>query len=127
MRPAKPAVDSPFSRLLRRLAWVGGVVAVLWFALQGGEYDTLQLLRSRTRKLEREAEVARARASLDSLKEEYKKVTTDPARLERLAREEYGMVKGDKELLYWVSGATSDTAIAPKDSEKVTSVKPPRG
>jgi cell division protein FtsB len=37
---------------------------------------------------------------VDSLSRVKKSILTDPAVQERIAREEFGMVKGDKELLY---------------------------
>jgi cell division protein FtsB len=47
---------------------------------------------------------------VDSLRAELKAVTSDPVRLERMAREEWGMVRGEKELLYRMR---TDTSRAP--------------
>jgi hypothetical protein len=43
-------------------------------------------------------------------------VRTDPWRLEQLAREEHGMVRGDKELLYRLSRSPSVEADPPSGS-----------
>jgi cell division protein FtsB len=89
---------------LRRLAWGAGAVAVLTFAIEGGEYGTSDLVTQRRQHRELEADVEALRDSVSALRAEMQAVRTDPARLERLAREKYGMVQGEKELLYRMSG-----------------------
>jgi cell division protein FtsB len=83
-----------------RIVWIAIGVIVLVYALQGGEYSTTALLSQRAR-------AARMRASMDSLRHEIdslarvkKAVQADPAVQERIAREEFGMVRGNKEILY---------------------------
>ena len=115
MPPSTKSAETPFRRLLRRLAWAGGIGAVLFFAAQGGEYSTLDVIDRRGRRDKLQAEVTRKRAELDSLKAEYQAVTTDPARLERVAREQFGMIRGDKELLYRIGGPArvdADSGVA---------------
>jgi cell division protein FtsB len=115
MPPATNKPATPFRRLLRSVAWVGGIGAALFFAMQGGEYSTLDVIDRRARRDKLQAEVTRKRVELDSLKAEYHAVTTDPARLERVAREQYGMIRGEKELLYRIGGparAEVDSAVA---------------
>jgi cell division protein FtsB len=85
-------------RLTRVLLVAGGFVAV-WFAVQGGEYSTLDLLRQRQRH-------ANVQAELDSLNAYKQRVLTDPKTQERIAREEFGMIRG-KELLYRIAGPDS--------------------
>jgi cell division protein FtsB len=87
-------------RNLSRIVWIAIGAAVLVYALQGGEYSTTALLSQRAR-------AARMRASLDSLRHEIdslarvkKAVQADPAVQERIAREEFGMIRGNKEILY---------------------------
>jgi cell division protein FtsB len=78
-----------------RARWVAVllVVAALYFALQGGEYSTLQWLALRKRE-RAEAELVRTlQREVDSLERVRKKVETDPAMQERLARELYGMLR----------------------------------
>jgi cell division protein FtsB len=86
--------------LLRRVAIGGAVAAAVVFAWTGGEYAWSDV-RARTERRERlEAEVARLQTVVDSLRAELVAVEQDAATIERIAREEYGMVKGDRELLY---------------------------
>ena len=75
-------------------------LAVVAFAVQGGEYGTTDLLRQR-RQLNRERVIVDSLAkAVERLKLRKKAVESDPATQERIAREEFGMVKGDKEILY---------------------------
>ena len=103
MTPARKTADSAAQRLLRRALWTVGALAVLAFAVEGGEYGTTDMWSQRGRRDRLRAEIASMRAEVDSLMAEVKSVKTDDARLERIAREEYGMVKGDKEVLYWTT------------------------
>ena len=91
---------------LLRLALSALAAAVLFFTVEGGEYGTLDLWSQKGRRAQLEAEVAQLKVDVDSLRRELKAFKTDDARLERVAREEWGMVKGGKELLYWVGNGT---------------------
>ncbi len=91
---------SPAAVIARRVLLVAGVLAVLAFAIEGGEYGTRDLLARTDRRATLEREVARLQRVVDSLTAEKRAVEQDPVVLERIAREEYGMVKGDRELLY---------------------------
>ena len=103
----------PGGALIRRLAWVGGAVAVLSFAVEGGEYGTTDLLQQREDVAGIEAELALLRDTVAALDSVLKQVSTDDRTLERIAREEYGLVKGEKELLYWVDDpAARDSSAA---------------
>lgn len=72
----------------------------VWFAIDGGEFGTMDLIRQR----QQEARISRTIDSLqqivDSLKRYENAVQHDPATQERIAREVFGMVRGDKELMY---------------------------
>ena len=73
---------------------------MLAFAIEGGEYGTTDLLSQRARQAALARQVAELTQDVDSLRRELQMVMSDPARLERMAREEWGMVRGEKELLY---------------------------
>ena len=85
---------------LRRVAVVAVGVAIAAFAVQGGEYGTLDLLRQRARREALKARIAVLHREVDSLSRLVRAIQTDPAAQERTAREEFGMVRGSKELLY---------------------------
>ena len=76
------------------------VLAALAFAVQGGEYGTTDLLRQRARKRALVAQIDTLQRQVDSLRTWKRALTSDPAVQERIAREEFGMVRGDKEILY---------------------------
>jgi len=88
------------SAIVGRLVLTGVVLFAVWFAVQGGEFSTLDLLRQRRE----EAQLARTIDSLqrvvDSLTRYEAAVERDPSVQERIAREVFGMVRGDKEILY---------------------------
>lgn len=93
--------------LVKRLAWGVGALAVLVYAIEGGEYGTSDLLTQRDRKAALAQNVDMLAEDVDALRAELKAVTSDPVRLERMAREEWGMVRGEKELLYRMRADTS--------------------
>jgi cell division protein FtsB len=69
------------------------VVAALLFAVEAGEYSTPQWLSLRSREREMRAEVAALGREVDSLTKYKKLVETDPVTQERIAREQYGMLR----------------------------------
>lgn len=79
--------------------WVAGTSAALWFAVQGGEYGTSDLLRQRNQRVRLDREIDSLQRIVDSLRRYKARVLTDARTQERIAREEFGMVRG-KELLY---------------------------
>jgi cell division protein FtsB len=87
-------------RVAIRVGLAVGALLVVFFALEGGEYGTRDLLSRTSRRAALELEVQQLQLVVDSLKRETRAVETDVGTLERIAREEYGMVKGDRELLY---------------------------
>ena len=93
--------------------WALGAVAI-YFAVQGGEYSTIDLyvLRNRTGKLTRE--VDSLQHQVDSLGRFLRLVKGDSATMERIAREEFGMVRGDKEILYRFGDASSTSGDKPR-------------
>ena len=95
---------------MKRVVWGVGALSVLVYAIEGGEYGTSDLLTQRTRKDALARDVAALEQDVDSMRAELKAVTNDPVRLERMAREEWGMVRGEKELLYRMR---TDTSRAP--------------
>src|SRR5689334_14090931 len=85
---------------LKLLAVIVVVIAALAFAVQGGEYGTMDLMRQKQRKAKLLGSIDSLQHVVDSLKRYKHRLQTDPALQERIAREEFGMVRGNKELLY---------------------------
>jgi cell division protein FtsB len=80
---------------MTRARWVAVFVVVLalFFALQGGEYSTWDWWRLRGQEREEKAAVADLNRAVDSLEKLLKGVQTDPRVQERIAREQYGMIR----------------------------------
>jgi cell division protein FtsB len=86
-------------RLVKRAAVALVAAVALWFAVEGGEFGTRDLIRNM-----RDAnQLTRATDSLqrvvDSLKRYKFQLERDTALQERIAREQFGMLRG-KELMY---------------------------
>lgn len=81
------------------LFWIVGGSAAVWFAIQGGEYGTTDLVRQHRQRARLDREIDALERVVDSLKRHKQRVLNDPRAQERIAREEFGMVRG-KELLY---------------------------
>jgi cell division protein FtsB len=86
--------------VLKRIVWVLVIAGALAFALQGGEYSTADLWRQLNHKRALKRDVDSLQKLVDSLGRFTKLVQTDSATQERIAREEFGMVRGDNEILY---------------------------
>jgi cell division protein FtsB len=76
-----------------RWAAIIGLACALYFALQGGEYGTLDLLQLRRDEAEEQAKVQRLERLVDSLTKAAVAVELDPRVQERVARERFGMIK----------------------------------
>ena len=104
--------------MLARLLWLAIIVVALLFAVQGGEYSTLDLLRQRREHQRVSASLDSLTHIVDSLRQYRDRLLHDPKLQERVAREDFGMVRGTKELLYRFAeprGSTSDsTARKPR-------------
>ena len=85
---------------MRRLVVVLVLGAAVLFAIQGGEYGTSDLVRQDARKRELRRVLDSLEREVDSLTRVKRSIETDAAVQERIAREEFGMVKGDRELLF---------------------------
>ena len=92
----------------RLVFWLLAIGAIV-FALQGGEYSTADLWKQRKLKRALTTQTDSLQREVDSLRREAHDVLTDPATQERIAREQYGMVRGDKEILYRL-GRSGDSA-----------------
>ncbi len=78
---------------LGRWAVVLGLLFALYFALQGGEYGTLDLLQLRREEAVERANVEHLTRLVDSLEHDAAAIERDPRTQERVARERFGMLK----------------------------------
>ena len=102
---------SPLSRLL----WAAIIVGALVFAVQGGEYSTLDLVRQRRDREHLITAIDSLTRVVDSLHQYRDRLQRDPRLQERIAREDFGMVRGTKDLLYRFA--------APRDSTRDSTAK----
>ena len=102
--------------MIRPLLLTLAAIAVIAFAVQGGEYGTLDLVRQRRARGRLERQIDSLSQLVDSLRGYRERLLRDPALQERIAREEFGMVR-DKELLYRFVEPDSATRAA-RDSSR---------
>jgi cell division protein FtsB len=96
--------------VLKGLIIAGVLLGAVAFAVQGGEYGTTDLMRQRARRAALQRQIDSLQREVDSLARVKRAVTSDPATQERIAREEFGMVRGGREVLY----RFADSAASPR-------------
>lgn len=84
-----------------RLAGIAGGVGLVVLAVWGGEYGTADWITIRRQLADERARVATLRVELDSLAKLANDLETNPTVQERVAREQFGMIR-DGEVLYRV-------------------------
>ena len=82
-----------------RVTGLAGAVALLVLAAWGGEYSTADWITIRRQLAEERAKVAELRIEIDSLAKLAHDLETNPAVQERVAREQFGMIRNG-EVLY---------------------------
>jgi cell division protein FtsB len=80
---------------------LGGLLlsVALYYAVWGGEYSAFDLRRIARRQDAERAALAAARLRVDSLRRVAKRLESDPATIEQVARERFGMIRPG-EILY---------------------------
>lgn len=89
-----------------RVLILGGVVLFLVFAVQGGEYSTGDWLELKEEERAEQRRVDSLKHEVDSLSVVARKVETDSATQERIARDSYRMIR-QGEYVYIIEGDTS--------------------
>jgi cell division protein FtsB len=92
---------------LGRWAMIAGLAFALYFALQGGEYGTFDLVQLRREEAGESTKVARLKQLVDSLGKVANAIERDPRMQERVARERFGMLR-EGEFLYRLVPTTND-------------------
>ena len=106
------ASSSPLAgrKIGRRIVYTVVGAAVVWFGVQGGQFSTIDLFRLRARQRVVQRSIDSLARVVDSLERYEHQLRTDPATQERVAREVFGMVRGNKELLYRFADSIPDSA-----------------
>jgi cell division protein FtsB len=84
-----------------RVAGIAGAIGLLALAAWGGEYGTADWITIRRQLADERARVATLRIELDTLAKLANDLETNPVVQERVAREQFGMIR-DGETLYRV-------------------------
>jgi cell division protein FtsB len=97
---------------IARILLPGLVLLALYWTFFGGEYSVWELRRARAELEASRAELAALREEIDSLRAWADSLRDDPWTLERLAREEHGLVRDGEEVIR-VTGAPDEAALPP--------------
>ena len=84
-----------------RVAGLAGVLGLIALAVWGGEYGTADWITIRRQLADEKAKVAQLKVEIDSLGKFARDLETNPVVQERVAREQFGMIR-DGEVLYRV-------------------------
>lgn len=83
----------------RRALTLAALLGLVTFALMAGEYSTFDWLTLRRQVRAEQAAVRELESEVDSLERVLREFETSPAEQERVAREDFGMIR-DGEILY---------------------------
>ena len=97
----------------RHLLAAAVLAAALYYAAFGGEYSAFDLLRLKRDRRGAERDLARTRREVDSLKARALKLERDPATIERVARERFGMIREGETLYRFVPVDSAAPAAKP--------------
>jgi cell division protein FtsB len=95
--------------LVRRLPAVLVTAVAGYYALWGGEYSAFDLRRLRRDIGTAEERLVRTRVEGDTLQVQAERLERDPATIERVARERFGMIRDGELLFRFVAVPRDDT------------------
>ena len=93
--------------VIKRVVAVVVIIGALVFAVEGGEFSSIDLIRQRRTRARLTTSIDSLQQVVDSLQRYENKLEHDPATQERIAREVFGMVRGSKEILYRFADSTA--------------------
>ena len=102
----------------KRILLTAVIAVAVLYAVQGGEYSTIDLVRQRSREAMLREAIDSLERDVDSLSKLKRRVVSDAATQERIAREDFGMVRGDRELLYRFHDEDSSSAARNRRRER---------
>jgi cell division protein FtsB len=94
--------------VIRKAAAGAVILGALYFLLFGGEYTFLDLWRLDREHEHEVAELEAIRVEVTELEEKADSLATDSAALERLAREQYGLIREGERLYRFVEPDTTE-------------------
>jgi cell division protein FtsB len=100
-------------RLASHAARLAVLAAAVYYAVWGGEYSAFDLRRLEQIHFEEDAALRGVHQEVDSLRILAARLEKDPATLERVARERFGMIR-EGELLFRFLRVDTTTAVAPR-------------
>jgi len=101
--------------VIRKLAAGAIITGALYFLLFGGEYTFLDLWRLDQEQKAEVAELEAVRVELSELEQKADSLATDSSALERLAREQYGLIREGERLYRFVE---PDTTARPEGEQE---------
>ena len=107
-------------KLARRLPGAALLAVAAYYAVWGGEYTAHDLWRLRGQRAEAATQLAATRAEVDSLRVHRERLDSDPAAIEVVARERFGMIRPG-EILYRFVPVAEET---PSPETRVTARTP---
>ena len=99
---------------LKKVVLPGLLLLAVYYAVFGGEYSWFELRNARADVAQEELELTELHRQIDSLRAWADSLQIDPVTLERIAREQFGLVRPG-EVLYRFT-EPSDAVTAPPDS-----------
>ncbi len=98
---------------LRRLVLPSLLAAAGYWAVFGGEYSVFELAGLRAATVEEEGRLGEVKMQIDSLSAWRDSLADDPSTIERVAREDFGMIGAD-ETLYRFVDPDGGRAVTPE-------------
>jgi len=98
---------------MKKLLFPALLALAFYYAVFGGEHDGFDLRAARSEAAAESARVAELHRAIDSLRARADSLENDPATLERVARERYGMIREGEILYRFVEPEPPDTTREP--------------
>ena len=100
---------------LKRAVVPGLLLVAVYYAVFGGEYSIFELRSARASVESERADLVQLRHEIDSLRAWTDSLRSDSATIERIAREEYGMIREGETLYRFAEGESAgpDTLKVP--------------
>lgn len=97
-----------------RILFPAILVLAVYYAVFGGEYSIFEIGSARQELARVQEELERLRSENDSLRAWADSLETDRWTIERLAREEHGLVRDGEEIVRITGGEPQDTTRSPE-------------